>query len=460
MALRMPPLLPLEVLLLAPPGSRVTERQALEEKYRHLVADHLALGRDVTTYVPNKREPVHGWYRYKEAFSRKLVHHILREHWRLPVGSLVFDPFGGCGTTLLEAQRLGYPSIGVDAMPVSVFIADVKLRACAGRFDPDTLAVAVEQLLATPFVPPVERLPDVRIVRLGLPEEAQQQIVFYRTLIRAVEDADTRDFLMFGLLAVLEECSRTSKDGQFLRLVKRSPRPVRDALRDQYAQMVADLRLLASQRAGTAAEQQLPFARMVLGDARALPPEVLAYAGQVAGVITSPPYLNRYDYSRTYALELLVNFTDSFDGLRAIRHSLLRSHIESRPPEEERIQLPALLEILQELPPVQQLNNPRIPIMIRGYFEDMDRCLEQIAAMVRPGGRIALVVANARFEGQMVPVDLMLSELAKAHGMQTEAIWVTRYKGNSSQQMGKYGRVPVRESICFWRKRCDGAPAR
>lgn len=62
----------------------------------------------------------------------------------------------------------------------------------------------------------------------------------------------------------------------------------------------------------------------------------------------------------------------------------------------------------------------------------MDRCLEQIAAMVRPGGRVALVVANARFEGQMVPVDLMLSELAEAHGMQTEAIWVTRYKGNSS----------------------------
>lgn len=342
----------------------------LEEKYRHLLADHLALGRDVTTYVPNKREPVHGWYRYKEAFSRKLVHHILREHWQLPAGSLIFDPFGGCGTTLLEAQRLGYPSLGVDAMPVSVFIADVKLRACAGRFDPDTLAVAVERLLATPFVPPAERLPDVRIVRLGLPEDAQQYIVFiyrlYRKLIRAVEDADTRDFLMFGLLAVLEECSWTSKDGQFLRLVRRPPRPVPEAPRDRYAQMLEDLRLLASQRDSAVSGQQLPFARMVLGDARALPLEVLAYAGQVAGVITSPPYLNRYDYSRTYALELLVNFTDSFEGLRAIRHSLLRSHIESRPPEEERVQLPALLEILQELPPARQLNNPRIPIMIRG----------------------------------------------------------------------------------------------
>lgn len=99
MALRMPPLLPPETPPLAPPGSQARERQMLEEKYRHLLADHLALGRDVTTYVPNKREPVHGWYRYKEAFSRKLVHHILREHRQLPAGSLIFDPFGGCGTS-------------------------------------------------------------------------------------------------------------------------------------------------------------------------------------------------------------------------------------------------------------------------------------------------------------------------------------------------------------------------
>jgi hypothetical protein len=51
-----------------------------------------------------------------------------------------------------------------------------------------------------------------------------------------------------------------------------------------------------------------------------------------------------------------------------------------------------------------------------------------------------------------VPVDLILSEIAKTHGLVTTEVRVTRYKGNSSQQMGKYGRVPVRESILFWRK--------
>jgi len=47
---------------------------------------------------------------------------------------------------------------------------------------------------------------------------------------------------------------------------------------------------------------------------------------------------------------------------------------------------------------------------------------------------------------------LLLSELAETVGFVTEQVWATRYKGNSSQQMGRFGRVPVRESIVFWRK--------
>lgn len=65
---------------------------------------------------------------------------------------------------------------------------------------------------------------------------------------------------------------------------------------------------------------------------------------------------------------------------------------------------------------------------------------------------MALVVASAQFAGEHVPTDLMLSELAAQHGLATDEIWITRYKGNSSQQMAAYGRRPVRESIVFWRK--------
>jgi hypothetical protein len=64
-----------------------------------------------------------------------------------------------------------------------------------------------------------------------------------------------------------------------------------------------------------------------------------------------------------------------------------------------------------------------------------------------------MVVDNVRFDGEMIPVDLILCDMAERVGFKTEAIWIARYKGNSSQQMGRYGRVPVRESVLIWRKR-------
>ena len=134
-----------------------------------------------------------------------------------------------------------------------------------------------------------------------------------------------------------------------------------------------------------------------------------------------------------------------------VRHSLLRSHVESREHTGKEINLPVLREVLREVRG-KPLNNERLPIMIQGYFEDMNLVIRNMSTCLKKGGRVALIVANAQFNGESVPTDVMLCELAHSHGLTTESIWVTRYKGNSSQQMAVYGRRPVRETIVFWRK--------
>ena len=139
------------------------------------------------------------------------------------------------------------------------------------------------------------------------------------------------------------------------------------------------------------------------------------------------------------------------EDLKKIRHSLLRSHIESRPTPTRSLKIPALEEVLNCLE-LKQLNNPRIPIMIESYFEDMNLAIREMAKMLKPGGLVALVVDNVRFEGELIPVDLILCEIAAKHKLKTLEVRVTRYKGNSSQQMGRYGKVPARESIVFWQK--------
>jgi len=141
----------------------------------------------------------------------------------------------------------------------------------------------------------------------------------------------------------------------------------------------------------------------------------------------------------------------TFEELKALRFGILRSHVESRIEKEEGSPHPVITEILDALSN-KPLNNPRIPIMITTYFIDMQKVIKEWFRVLAPGAHVAMVVDNVRFEGELIPVDLILSKMAEEAGFTVKKVIVARYKGNSSQQMKKYGKVSVRESIVVWEK--------
>lgn len=427
-------------------------REELEARYFPYFDERLSL-RQFVTYVPNKEAPIHRWFQYKEGFSYKLVEMFLEEFGADAARYRVFDPFAGCGTTLVVAQQMGFGAWGIDILPVAVFASRVKLRQ-ASEYNLAQLKRAIKHFQQVPFHPPTLTAPqDVRIIRLAYDPDILEQLLFFKEQIQQVENIAIREFLLLGLMAILEKVSYTSKDGQYLRLKRDKQIPsVRQTLLSQLEMMFGDL--MGKQRqlglpglayipSNAGSKQSIYVAK---ADARSFYDSYNDYADII---ITSPPYLNRYDYSRIYSLELCLQFVNQFEELKQVRHSLLRSHIESREAPTDDVHHPALVEILNNLGG-QELNNPRIPVMIKGYFEDMNLALKQIAQVCRPGAKMALVVANARFHGELIPVDLLLSDLAVEAGFEVERIIVTRYKGNSSQQMGRFGRVAVRESIAIW----------
>lgn len=430
-------------------------REELEARYCSYFDERLGL-RQFVTYVPNKTAPIHRWFQYKEGFSYKLVEMFLEEFRADTARHRVFDPFAGCGTTLVVAQQRGYNAWGIDILPVAVFVSRVKLRQ-AGEYNLDQLEDAIEHLKQVSFRSPTLIAPqDVRIIQLAYKPDVLEQILFFKEQIQQVESTVIREFLLLGLMAILEKVSYTSKDGQYLRLKRDKQIPsVRRVLINQLKMMLDDLvgkkqQLTLPGLAPSPAEgRSNKRVYVAKADARSFSHSFDDYADII---VTSPPYLNRYDYSRIYSLELCLQFVDEFEELKQVRHSLLRSHIESREAATDDVRHPALVEILNNLDG-QDLNNPRIPIMIKGYFEDMNLALKQIAQVCRPGAKVALVVANARFHGELIPVDLLLSELAVEADFEVERIIVTRYKGNSSQQMGRFGRVAVRESIAIWTRK-------
>jgi len=72
---------------------------------------------------------------------------------------------------------------------------------------------------------------------------------------------------------------------------------------------------------------------------------------------------------------------------------------------------------------------------------------------LKDGSPIVMVNDNVQYAGVHIPLDLILSEVAERAGFQTEMLWhAPRGKGNSSQQMERFGRKELRKGVWVWRK--------
>ena len=184
-------------------------------------------------------------------------------------------------------------------------------------------------------------------------------------------------------------------------------------------------------------------------------------------IITSPPYCNRYDYTRTYALELALLDTDE-KGLVKFRQEMLSCTVENRVKDLLKITprwttaiaaadgqtlLQAVLKYLDDQKAQGVLNNNGIPRMVKGYFYEMACIIAESARVLKPNAPLIMVNDNVRYAGASVSVDLILSSIAEKLGFQVENILVLpNGKGNSSQQMGEHGRDALRKCVYIWRK--------
>ena len=420
-----------------------SKREKIEHKFKDFIHKELKLG-SVVSYVGNKNVPFLRIYRYKEAFAFDFVMDFLRR-FEADSDDYVFDPFSGLGTTTFTSMIYGIPSVGIDKLPLAYF---------SSKTLPLLLLLKENELkeVWTSLIPKIQKSEpadvalDVPIMKIAFDEET---LLTLRKLKSTIDDLSFpyRDILLLLFFSILEECSFTSKDGQFLRLNrdKKTSSPI-DAMNRKIAQVEEDVRrmkLLSSDRN----DKFMPD--VYLGDTRDL--SDIKFKKKPTIIITSPPYANRYDYTRTYALELCFHFVRNFEELKAIRFGILRSHIESKIRKDEVPPHPVIKEVV-ELLGRKKLNNPKIPSMIITYFIDMQKVITEWFEVLAPGAKVAMVVDNVRFEGELIPVDLVLSEIAEEVGFEVKEIIVARYKGNSSQQMKKYGRVPVRESIVIWER--------
>ena len=99
------------------------------------------------------------------------------------------------------------------------------------------------------------------------------------------------------------------------------------------------------------------------------------------------------------------------------------------------------------------LNNNGVIRMVEGYFTELAFIYAELYRVCKEGAMVAFVNDNVRYGGEVIPVDYLSTNFAEQFGFKPVKVYcLKQQKGNSSQQMAKYGRVPLRKSITIWQK--------
>ncbi|MCS7115928.1 MAG: class I SAM-dependent methyltransferase [Nitrososphaerota archaeon] len=357
----------------------------------------------LVTFVPNKKVPIHNWFHFKEGFSRDFVIKIF-DLFKAREGMKVLDPFCGSGTTLLVAKEFGIDGCGVDASPLAVFVTQVKVA----DYDVEELNRVSEDIFSKSF-----RKCDIGevswLTKAAFSKHALEDIAFFKEELKRIDDPKVRNFFTLALMNSANKVSYAIKDGSYIRIRKKPHPPLRKVFKAVVKKMIKDLKKFKFK--GSKID-------VILGDARKLeflPDEEFDL------IVTSPPYLNKIEYTKVYRIEYELFFPH-------VKVDALRSYIGMNVNVKD--------DLFPEL---------RLPLAAKAYLYDINRSLEEMKRVLKVGARIALVIAEGAFPDRIVPCDLLVAELAERIGFHVDKILVAAERVVTRDRTVKIGRA--RESV-------------
>jgi len=401
-----------------------------------------------STFVDNMSLPIHRWFRYSAGFSAQWAEQEIKT--ALQQGPVrLLDPFAGAGTTLIEGERCGVPSLGVEAHPFVCRIARAKLawREPVERFlelARKVRAVAKQQEGEAHGYPP--------LIEKCYPPYVLAELDALRQAWESLSNGDlVSELIWLAITAILRVCSPVgTAQWQYVLPKKKKVNPLAPliAYEIQIHNMATDMGIRQQQLSGDAAIVYQEDARVCESV-----PEHWANL-----VLTSPPYANNYDYADATRLEMSFwGEVESWGDLHhKVRRHLIRSctqHVAADKEDLDRLLADSdLTPLVDEMQSVcHQLAEERMHhggkkpyhLMVAAYFSDLAKVWRALRRVTSRGSQVCFVVGDSAPYGVYVPVDRWLGELALAAGFHSYSFEKTRDR-NVKWRNRKH-RVPLHE---------------
>jgi DNA modification methylase len=368
----------------------------------------------------------HRWYYYKEGFSPLLVENAI-EQTQVKKDDLIIDPFNGSGTTTLTASMSGYNSIGIEVNPFTSFLSETKIK----NADLKELRVAKSVLLDKVAVGKPSEL-------LGFSTfsetDTNHKWLFNDSVLNSFQggwDQSTkipsynikRLSKLALIISAMKNCN-ARRDGKCLRY--------RPGWQENGFNAETFLSTLSTTFERIEEDiNSVPIKvtpKIFNGDCRRILNTINIKPFKLC--ITSPPYLNTFDYTDIYRPELFLGkFINNRKELYDLRLKTVRSHVQAKWNEPTMSNFGYLYkEAITHLNDNKKnLMHKNIPLMVQAYFEDMFNILKILRSKAENSAQVWFVVSNSAYAGMEIPVDLIIGDIATKAGWYLKEIGVLRY---------------------------------
>ena len=410
------------------------------------------------TFKDCLQAPIHRWFTYPAGYSYKLVAAKIDEH-RIRPGNRIGDPFVGTGTTCLEAKLVGVDSIGVEAHPFVHAIALSKINFEYGLTELEQEAVRIRDSAIDLYKSPPSINGWPALIYKCFTEENLTRLVALRAAVQA-GCPDYKPFFEVALTATLRDTTSAGAGWPYIAPSKFAERKVQ---RDAFTEFDKRISLM-SQDVASVMTQERPESnhQIIRGDAR----KFSDYTGteSLDMVLTSPPYLNNYDYADRTRLE--TYFWGLYDSWSEITEQVRDKLIVAATTQIRRCAmsdaalLPGISQVSSSvheslITSVRDLNAIRgkkrgkksYDLMVANYFEDMLKVIVEVYSSLRPGAPFILVLGDSAPYGVHIATDELIAQLSLNIGFRSANIEVLRKRGDKWAGNSQRHKVPLRESI-------------
>jgi hypothetical protein len=387
---------------------------------------------------------------------------------------VVVDCFAGSGAIGTAARTQGIRFRGIEAHPLIAELATLKLShppdsvvsldQTAAEVAKDASELAASRLDRGELAGPTE--PD--LVQRCFTSDCLEHLVALREVITSQADDNWLPYLKWALLGTLRDVASAQVGWPYQRPSKqRQPRWTDPTGRfTQRAQMIAeDLAVMPS------AEAAGDPGRVVAGDACEPATWHALGEGPADGCVSSPPYLNNFDYADATRLELYFwgEVTSWSQMCATVRAGMITATTQQTTVGAMQRALAALKRFGPTGVRVAKLTDKlkaerrarargkEYERVVPDYFAGIAEVLENLARALRPGAPCGWLIGDSAPYGVHIDTPKLIGELAEQLGYGVEADILLRHRGQRWATAATRHRVELSERLLLFRRSPAGS---